>query len=111
MINALATILAIIGIGVSVVVILFCIIILIEKLRMFWGDRWEWARTILIRRMIVRFKIAGEYNFNDLKSLNRDIDKMNYIFQKYRLDEPYDKEERQFIHRNRHRNVLFESRR
>ena len=101
---------AVVGSGLAVVVILICLIVLIEKGRDSWENRWDLVREQLVKRMIIRFRMQGEYDYNDLKYLNRDIDRMNYLFRKYCLDEPFDKEERKFIRKLDVKNE-FESRR
>lgn len=101
---------AIIGTGFSLVVIIICLIILAEKTKDFIENRWEWVRKKLVDRMIFRFRMHGDYTYEELGALNRDIDRMNYLFRKYRLDDPFDKEERQFI-RKFNRENTFETRR
>lgn len=101
---------AIIGTGFSLVVIIICLIVLAEKAKDFIENRWEWVRKKLVDRMIFRFRMHGDYTYEELGALNRDIDRMNYLFRKYRLDDPFDKEERQFI-RKFNRENTFETRR
>ena len=101
---------AIIGTGFSLVVIIICLIVLAEKTKDFIENRWEWVRKKLVDRMIFRFRMHGDYTYEELGALNRDIDRMNYLFRKYRLDDPFDKEERQFI-RKFNRENTFETRR
>ena len=59
-----------------------------------WVNRWEWVRKLLVRKIIFRTKMDGEYS---PIVLNRDIDTLNRIFDKYELDYPYDREERQYV--------------
>lgn len=101
---------AIIGTGFSLVVIIICLIILAEKTKDFIENRWEWVRKKLVDRMIFRFRMHGDYTYEELGALNRDIDRMNYLFRKYRLDDPFDKKERRFI-RKFNRENTFETRR
>lgn len=101
---------AIIGTGFSLVVIIICLIVLAEKAKDFIENRWEWVRKKLVDRMIFRFRMHGDYTYEELGALNRDIDRMNYLFRKYRLDDPFDKEERRFI-RKFNRENTFETRR
>ena len=101
---------AVVGSGLAVVVILICLIVLIEKGRDSWENRWDLVREQLVKRMIIRFRMQGEYDYNELRYLNKDIDRMNYLFRKYRLDESFDKEERKFIRKLDVKNE-FESRR
>ena len=101
---------AIIGTGFSLVVIIICLIVLAEKAKDFIENRWEWVRKKLVDRMIFRFRMHGDYTYEELGALNRDIDRMNYLFRKYRLDDPFDKEERQFI-RKFNRENTFDTRR
>lgn len=102
--------LAIVGAAASVVVILLCLIVFIEKLIDVFQDRWSFVRKALIKKMIFRFRMHGDYTHEDLHNLNNDIDALNYIYRKYGLDEPYDKEERKFI-REYERTNKFETRR
>lgn len=94
--NSIGVLIAIIGAAISLVVIFACLVWFVEWFMDFWANRWEWIRTRMIRRMIFRAhgaKLSG----TELHKLNYDIDMINYVYWKYRLDESFDRTERKYV--------------
>lgn len=94
--NTIGVLIAVLVAAVSLLVIFVCMAWLIEWFLDFWANRWEWIRTRMIRRMIFRARRA-KLSGTELKKLNDDIDAINYIYWKYRLDESFDRTERQYV--------------
>lgn len=94
--NTIGVLIAMFGIGFALIIIFACLAWFVEWFLDFWANRWEWIRTRMIRRMIFRAKRA-KLSGTELKKLNYDIDRINYIFWKYRLDESFDKSEREYV--------------
>lgn len=92
--NNLGVLIATIGAGVSLVVIILVLYFWICKLSDLWFDRWLWIRKLIIRKMIFKSKYEGT---DSIFELNKDIDTINHIFWKYELLDEYDKDEKQFI--------------
>ena len=94
--SALGFFIAVAGIVITVFIIFSVLAFYLERFLNFWDIRWEWIRMRLVRKMIFRSK-SSQLSRRELHRLNRDINYLNHIFERYRLDESYDKEEREVI--------------
>ena len=90
----IGTFLALAGVVLSVSVILFVVSYWFECLYDMWVSRWEIIQKRLIRRMIFRNKYRKD---GSIRELNQDINCIHYIFQKYNLEDSFDKEERKYV--------------
>lgn len=93
--NTFGMVVATVGSAIALVIVLLCMIYLFESIINVWQNRWEKIRALLVRRMIFRSKYhKGAKHWDNIHELNQDIDTLNHLYQKYRLDDPFDKEER-----------------
>lgn len=90
----MGVIIATIGAGISLCIILSIVYFWVIRISDFWFDRWVWVKKLIIRKMIFRSKFRGTESVLDL---NADIDALNHIFWKYDLIEPLDKEDKEFV--------------